>query len=302
MKLKIIVKILEICALFLPKVIWKYLIKWVSFEKDVALCLHRVAVDNRRQSDPYPPATIEENKLIQLLDFLENIYKDSKNSFFVTFDDGYLDGVQFTKKFASKYPNGIFILFICPEKIQLQAGFRWDLYEEKQLNASVKLTKYLNENLDIESENNRSELKEIYQNPKFQLASVEDIKIAANQPNVHIGNHSNCHFNFCNLPNGIWQKEISNSFDNINRVFGKTDYFAFPFGTPKTQFLDEQADYIQEKFKVSVWSTEPGFISRENPKLVKRRFAISGDQSLQSLKITFLLYGLKNIAFYKSHI
>lgn len=247
----------------------------------VALCLHRVTTE-RRSTEPYPANTFIEKQLVELIEILYGFL--GKDQLVITFDDGYPDAVQFVETFAPRFSQAQFILFVCPRKLAQKAGFRWDLVEYK--NEPASNLKKIGHSQDIATENSRAELRKVYLDPRFTLATVESLQAVARLPNVELGNHSNCHFNFARLPKHSWRTEVADSFADFYQLFGPTQHFAFPFGKPAMHFTPEQALYIRETYNVKVWSTKlglnPSLLSpSDSQPLFYHRYALAGDRSLK---------------------
>lgn len=245
-------------------------------EHSAALCLHRVT-DQRRATDPYPDNTFIEKDLLTLLDLLYRLMP--AHHLVITFDDGYLDAIQFVSTYASRYERATFLIFICPEKTALQAGFRWDLFES--LSDDRSFVQVLNEPVDISEENHRADLRSVGKDPRFRLATVQEVKALTSFPNVKLGNHSNCHFNFAKMPEATWKKELGVSFQLFTQLFGPTEHFAFPFGTPSSQFTSEQARFIKEHYDVKVWSTAKGGNAMAGNPVYLNRFPLPGHLPLK---------------------
>lgn len=259
----------------IPLSVYRPMLRRAFADNMVTLCLHRVA-DRHRPTDPYPANTFVESELLVLLDLL---YHQLGSRLVVTFDDGYLDAIEFVASYAGRYPLAEFILFLCPEKLIQKRGYRWDLVELR--NQPAAQLAHIHTALDIRTENQRSDLQEVYQDPRFALASVARIGQVAQLANVKLGNHSNCHFNFAKLSTKDWQQELHNSFKLFEQHFGKTEHFAFPFGTPLRQFLPEQAKFIKECYGVKVWSTAGGVNPINDEPLYYNRYALAGHLPLK---------------------
>lgn len=259
-----------------PMGVYRHLLRRAFEGKDIALCLHRVA-NQRRSSDPYPANTFIERDLVFLLDMLYELLP--ANRLTITFDDGYDDATQFIHRYASRYQNASFIVFICPEKIIQGTGYRWDYSEfsDRGLDTVLGATQ------DISKENLRSELKKVGQDPRFELTSADELIKLARLSNVTLGNHSNCHFNFAKLSEKDWRAEVEQSFEDFASLFGVTGEFAFPFGTPVLQFTNEQALFIKRRYNVNVWSTCKGGNLRNHKLPYLNRFALPGHLALKTL-------------------
>ena len=72
----------------------------------------------------------------------------------LSFDDGYRDAGDYIRTRAPRFPQVQFDFFICPEKTEARAGFRWDLVEQSNLEKTLLATP-----ADVESENLRPELR-----------------------------------------------------------------------------------------------------------------------------------------------
>lgn len=271
----------SVYAKIVPMPLYFYTIKRSVGPHMVALCLHRVA-PVRRITEPYPANTFIDKQLLELIEILYEVL--DKDQLVITFDDGYPDAVQFVMTHAQRLPKARFILFVCPRKLTQKVGFRWDLVEYK--NEPAANLRSIGDRQDIAVENSRADLRKVYQDPRFTLTTVEALRTVARLPNVELGNHSNCHFNFATLAEHLWRAEISASFADFDQLFGPASHFAFPFGKPTLHFTPEQALFIRETYNVKVWSTKLGLnplgLNPENGRpLFYHRYALAGDHSLK---------------------
>lgn len=265
----------------LPMALYRQLLPRAFAGKNIALCLHRVT-DDRRSTDPYPDNTFIEHDLVALLDMLYAVLPDKRLT--ITFDDGYEDATQFIHQYAERYPDANFLVFVCPEKVIQQAGFRWDLYEV----VGGDFYSVLTAKQDIAAENQRRDLKDVCADPRFRMTSAEGLTALTRHSNVRLGNHSNCHFDFARLGDGEWQEEVARSFEDYDSLFGRTQDFAFPFGTPGRQFTPEQARFIKEKYGVNVWSTGKGGNPAAGDPTYLNRFALPGHHPLKLLLLSMI--------------
>lgn len=264
-----------------PMALYRRLLPVAFADKSIALCLHRVT-DARRATDPYPDNTFLEHDLVALLDMLYEVLPDQR--LIITFDDGYEDATQFIHQYAHRYANARFIVFICPEKVIQQAGFRWDLYEV----VGGDFYSVLSAKQNISEENQRRDLKDVGADPRFRMTSADGLTALTQYRNVSLGNHSNCHFNFARLADGDWQKEVERSFEDFDSLFGRTLDFAFPFGTPGRQFTAEQAQFIKEHYGVNVWSTGRGGNPETGDPTYLNRFALPGHHPIKLLLLSMI--------------
>lgn len=256
-------------AATVPGSMYRAMLKRAFSQKQIALCLHRVAKEYRA-TDPYPDNTFIEQDLIVFLDALYALVPDTH--LVITFDDGYHDATEFVSQYAGRYPKAAFILFVCPEKVIHRAGFRWDLYEAE----GGDFAAILKAEQSIAAENHRQDLRRVAADPRFQLSTAEQLRTVAGIDNVSLGNHSNCHFNFARLTEADWKRELELSFALFAELFGHTEHFAFPFGTPKIQFKTHQAQFIRDHYGVNVWSTGKGSNLPDGDSAYLNRFALAG--------------------------
>ena len=280
---------------FLPGIVplrlSRYLIKCCSSAVEVALCLHRVG-KTRNLNTALPDLIICEEKLDKLLRNLAVAFElrdQSKPVLTVTFDDGYFDAYNFIFSRAKQYPQFNWIFFICPQKLLKRAGFRWDLYA-RTFNGE-DLDNFCFNNQNIKTENDRSDLKEVCASDIFSLASVADCRALIENPNVFLGNHTNCHFRTSCLSCDEARLEISESFADFAMLFGNCDHFAFPIGTPVKDFSKRDVDLVREVFTGKIWSLEQNISSRSHDGTwgTFPRIGINGRLSLRAIlfKIAF---------------
>ncbi len=276
--------------------------------QDLALCLHRV-LHQRRSTDPYSDSTIEEEKLRYLLELVEKHHRSDKSRIFITFDDGYHDATQFVRKVAPLYPHLHWIIFVCPKKIEKRLGFRWDRFElarnleRDPLLQSLQgspaydfqrlpkiatdegLLAHITKNSDPNFEAVDPSLVGLGDLDLFQLSSIQDLKEAGALPKVKLGNHSNAHLKFTKMQQDLFEQEVDNSIADMERLFGKTSDFAFPFGTPEKDYTPVHSEYLRKRQVGTIWNTYSAPFRRSEylPGAVLPRFVVIGSWSAKRI-------------------
>jgi peptidoglycan/xylan/chitin deacetylase (PgdA/CDA1 family) len=164
----------------------------------------------------------------------------------IAFDDGYRDAAEYLRARARRYPEVEWLFFVCPRKVELRAGFVWDLAERRG---------------------------------QPGLVDIEVCHELAGLPNVAMGNHTNGHHRASSLTVETLRREYNDSARDFERLFGPQRHFAFPFGTPGRDVSEEAVELAREAAPNAVlWSTEArGFDPQERgPGAVLPRFAAKG--------------------------
>ena len=220
---------------------------------NLAICLHRITdSDSDRTKNPL---TITSKTLKELLSSLNRIACGSDvGKLTITFDDGYMESLEFIQKNQSNYPNLSWIYFICPEKSIKNEGFEWDP-----------------------------------PNKKAELSSIERCFSAHKKHSIKIGNHTNSHRSISTLSNDEIINEIQLSIKKLkDHNIDHTD-FAFPYGYPNVHFTESQSTLIKNEYSrhsidVSLWSTEPyPYPAKSNPIIIPRIPILGTEDSTSSL-------------------
>ncbi|MBI4818105.1 MAG: polysaccharide deacetylase family protein [Deltaproteobacteria bacterium] len=249
----------------------------------IALCLHRVLAV-RRATDPYPPATIEPDKLDELIGIL-----GPNSRLTLTFDDGYADAAEYIETRATRFPDVRWIFFVCPAKAERRLAFRWNvfelLYPYGSESARIELE---HSGLDRRIENARLDLARAGARREFRLASVEECRQLARHENVRLGNHTDHHFPLARLSFEDAEAEIRESTSRFERLFGRCEHFAFPYGVPGRSFGPEHVAAIERIGpRISIWSTvaRPMSHSALRERRVQPRFPIDGQWSAKAIAL-----------------
>jgi peptidoglycan/xylan/chitin deacetylase (PgdA/CDA1 family) len=231
----------------------------------LALCLHRVSHTKRDDVHVAPD---------ELDRFIERARRARSKEglahrpwLTVTFDDGYESACRYVESRAEHLPDVEFVLFVCPEKIERGAGFRWDLRDA---------TTWLHR--DIATENRRLDLQAIALKQDNRLASVDELRRLRRFSNVHLGNHTNCHFRASELTPEVFAAEMERSSADFERLFGPEDHFAFPFGGPEVDFDARHIDILRNTGRRVIWSTSrrPYLATQRHPGAVLPRIPVDG--------------------------
>jgi peptidoglycan/xylan/chitin deacetylase (PgdA/CDA1 family) len=221
----------------------------------VAMCLHRVNTPGPMA--PLPWINVSAACLDELLEMIEPHHRGS-SKLTLTFDDGYRDAVIYVTERAPQLPHVDWIVFVCPEKTRTRAGYRWDLHDALRRSGSrVDFDSVMDSPMDVRTENLRQDLLELGDHDDFALATVEELRAAADRPNVRLGNHSNSHFRFEELSDEDAEHEVRSSARALDELVGSHHDFAFPFGTPGTEFSQRDVGLVRSCYPaVKIWSTE----------------------------------------------
>ncbi|MHB8878031.1 MAG: polysaccharide deacetylase family protein [Myxococcaceae bacterium] len=264
---------------FAPSFVLRPLLKAVVGRRAIALCLHRVS-EERRPSDFQPELTIDPLELDRLIGLLLSAGREAAGWLTVTFDDGYEDAARYVKTRAARFPGVEFLVFVCPEKSERRAGFRWDLVETRALaGAPLAVAKEAFDlPLDVEGENGRDELLALGGTAAFRLADLGLLNELRALPNVALGNHTNCHFKQTELTPAQSALEYQRSRADFERLFGLQRQFAFPFGTPRHEFDGGHVAQLRAQGPFLIWTTEPRPYrpSERRPGAVLPRFPVRG--------------------------
>ncbi len=217
----------------------------------LALCLHRVQFDTK-PTLPVSATTSAAADLDALITLLLSACPRNENGWLtISFDDGYSDAAEYVASRCSRWPSVRWLVFVCPRKLTARAGFRWDL-PGGAANRDPFVGAY-----DVTAENLRSDLLSLADARECRLASVEQCQRLAELSGVTLGNHTNCHFRQTGLSLADAKQDLLESKAEFEQLFGHTREFAFPFGTPRSEFTEEHVALACEAGYEHIWSTEP---------------------------------------------
>ena len=250
-------------------------------ELGVSLCLHRIA-PRPRPTDWQQGLSIPAHELDALIEVLLEA-KPARLS--VTFDDGYREVARWLASRAPKFPSVDFTFFVCPEKAEQRAGFRWDLVEESIKRGADRRQELLGAPVDLLGENWRGELRALVEHPDYELATVDELRSLTKFPNVLLGNHTSLHLSAASWPDMVVKADFERSTQAFTRLFGAPAQFAFPFGTPRHHFGRRHVDWLRALGDFSIWTTEPRpyRVEELRPGGVLPRFPIDGRLSASEL-------------------
>ncbi len=247
----------------------------------VSLCMHRIAA-RPRPTDWQQGLSMPAPELDALIELLLAA-RPGKLS--VTFDDGYREVGAYLRSRAAKYPEVDFVFFICPEKTEARAGFRWDLVEESIKSGLGRRDELLKAPADVLLENERPELRALAGVDDYALCTVEELKALERLPNVRLGNHTSLHLSAANTPDDVVKADFQRSTQTFTRLFGPQKEFAFPFGTPKHHFEQRHVDWLRTLGDFPIWTTEarPYRMEELRPGGVLPRFPVDGRKDARTL-------------------
>jgi hypothetical protein len=269
----------------IPVPVMRVLLGRVLEGTHVALCLHRVD-DGGRGASPAMETVIPPSELDQLLGILVASRPSAATPWvMVCFDDGYADAAEYVESRLARFPQVKWFFFVCPEKLKKRAGFRWDL-------RAVASGEAMGPPFDVRRENDRVDLRELGDRPDCRLMTIEECRKLALHPNVVLGNHTNCHFKQTQISLDDSRYDLETSCREFEELFGRTEHFAFPFGTPQKEFSDEHARLAKALGYQCVWSVDrrPYFPEEQG---VLPRFPIFGTWPATKTALAILLQSAK---------
>jgi hypothetical protein len=265
-------------------------------DRRVALCFHRVLRGSRRDGELLPKLTMPEAEIDRLIRFVLDGARRREPWLTVCFDDGYLDAAEYVLSRAPQLPEVEWLVFVCPEKTERQAGFRWDLAEAlRGADESIDATSIIYAPVDPSSENVRSELRSLASDRRYALADVETCRRLQRLPNVSLGNHSNVHHPAALLRADAFRADFERSTRDFRRLFGEPRHVAFPFGVPGVDFAAEHVEALRRIGSFEIWSTEPRPYDpgERAPSAVLPRFAVDGTRTWKESAAHLVLHSLR---------
>lgn len=259
---------------------------------NVALCLHRVLHGPRRPRELLPELSIPAGQLDVFVERALSTRPASPEPWLtLSFDDGYDDAARYVQSRVRRFPQVEWLFFICPEKTQKQAGFRWDLAEA----GLMPLEQALEAPMDLARENEREDLRGLARQEQFRLSTLEECRSLGRLPGVQLGNHTNVHHNPLRLSAQQARAEYGQAHADCERLFGRYGHFAFPFGSPERQFRAEHVALVRELGPFVLWSTEarPYAPAERRPGAVLPRFPVDGSWSAQELLLWVAVRSLR---------
>jgi peptidoglycan/xylan/chitin deacetylase (PgdA/CDA1 family) len=252
-----------------------------------ALCLHRMAPE-QRSTDWQPGLNMPPAELDTLIDLLLSSRPGRSDGWLtVTFDDGYADSAEYLRTRATRFPQVEFLFFVCPEKLEHRAGFRWDLAEEamKRGTPRSEAVALVDAPVDLATENSRADLEALGRLPDYQLSTVEEARALTTFPNITLGNHTNLHLSAVKLADEVVRGDYQRSTQAFSRLFGAQTHFAFPYGTPQHHFAPRHVEMLRALGDFAIWTTEarPYPLHERGPRAVLPRFPVNGERSAHEL-------------------
>jgi hypothetical protein len=249
--------------------------------------MHRVEAV-RRPTNWQPDLSIRPEVLDETIELLLSTRSGGAVDWLtVSFDDGYVDSAEYIESRARRFPQVEFAFFVCPEKLETEVGFRWDLIEQ-ELNHGRPIDEaraLLREPVPAGGENSREDLRRLAARAEYRLATVEKVRELRTFQNVRIGNHTNSHLRLSDVSLDAAENEIVQSVQTFERLFGPHDQFAFPFGTPNVHFDGRHVAMVRRRGSFVIWSTEarPFLPSERKPGHVLPRYPVDGTMSAKEI-------------------
>jgi hypothetical protein len=261
--------------------VWRFFELAVS-GLSIALCLHRVT-GTPSHGDRL---TMPEQELDLFLEHATRIRQTSSAAPWLTlsFDDGYEDAFSYIESRARRFRSVEWLLLVCPEKVEVQAGFRWDLDGPDTPEH------------DVRRENMRADLRAVVKADKYRIATPEQCRRLAALGNASLGNHTNCHFRAADLAMHEAWTEVRESDIAFRRLFGEVRHFAFPFGTPEEDFDQRHVNLLRERGDFLIWTTarRPYLAEHRYPGAVLPRFPVNGTWSAVQLAFWIAVLSLRS--------
>jgi hypothetical protein len=268
------------CVGALPGGLLEALLRASLRGRRLAICLHRVA-ESRRPSDPVPPITARPDVLDSLIGRL--VRASGAGPFpalTVTFDDGYADAAAYVRSRAPELPQVEWIYFVCPERIEKRIAFPWDEYEVRGKAGGPSPPDWngTGGGAGRPGPGPADRPDGIADMREHQLATVEECRELSRLPNVSLGNHTNTHRPFIKLSAREVKDEIEASLADFERLFGRCEHLALPYGTPGLHFTGEHVAAVREVWDGAVWSTDsvPYAPAERDARTVLPRIAVDG--------------------------
>lgn len=225
--------------------------------RKLALCFHRTG-SARRDGELFPKLTSPAAEIDALLELLLRSVDRHDPWLTVAFDDGYREAAEYVLDRAPRFPRVEWLFFVCPQKTERGAGYRWDLAEvRRRADSRFDVEAALDGPVDLASENLRPDLLEVAARDEFALADVEACRRIQRLPNAALGNHSNAHRRPALLSPDEFRGEMEGSLRDFERLFGPARHFAFPFGVPGEDFGPGHVAALRALGRFEIWSTEP---------------------------------------------
>lgn len=243
----------------------------------VSLCLHHVS---RRSRDELTICAPELDTFVAQASAIP--HRGERPWLTISFDDGYEDAWHYIMTRAPRFPSVEWLLFVCPTKVERQTGFRWDLEVDDESPRDLLL------------ENQRADLRSIVRLHDAHLATVAQCRLLQLFQNVHLGNHTNCHFRATALAPEQAAAELLQSRADFERIFGRETHFAFPFGGYGVDFDERHVEILREGGDAVIWSTvgRPHLPEHRVPGAVLPRFAVDGRWSASQIAFWIALRSL----------
>jgi peptidoglycan/xylan/chitin deacetylase (PgdA/CDA1 family) len=259
---------------------------------NVALCLHRVLHGPRRPGETLAELSIPAGELDVFVERALSARPGGSEPWLtLSFDDGYEDAARYVQSRVRRFAQVEWLFFVCPEKAEKQAGFRWDLPE-----VGLKpLEQAMEEPVDLVRENEREDLRELARQERFRLSTVEECRRLGQLPGVQLGNHTNVHHNPLRLSAEQARAEYGRAHADFERLWGRYGHFAFPFGSPEREFRAEHVEMVRRLGRLVLWSTEarPYASAERRPGAVLPRFPVNGNWSAHELLLWVAVRSLR---------
>jgi hypothetical protein len=273
----------------LPRRVLERLLGQALGDASLALCLHRVRPPGATRNGG-SDMMIDAERLDELVELLCAARKQSTAEPWLTlsFDDGYKDAADYFRERRRDLPGVEWLFFVCPEKLVTRAGFRWDLQHGDRSYGKATLD-------DLSGENHRGDLSGLADRSDTRLLTVDECRELLDFPNVRLGNHTNCHFKHSELPLDVSRKDILESGNLFETLFGEKEHFAFPFGTPSLEFGPVHVELARQAGYSAIWSTEsrPFRPPERVPGALLPRFPIFGTWPTTKTAVFILLAALR---------
>lgn len=268
-----------------PLAVIRRLLRQSLAGRNVALCLHRVR-DLRFRPALLPEQSARAEEIDALVETLLECGDQDRRWLTVSFDDGYRDAAEYLRVHARRYPEVEWLFFVCPKKVELRSGFRWDLAERSgRFPSTSELGELLVPGAAWKTESARPELIDVGRSAQWAQCDLVTCLKLERECRITLGNHTNGHHRATNLGRNELAHEYFESSRDFERLFGPQRHFAFPFGAPREDVNDTAVELARASAPGAVlWTTEPRGFEPEDRKAgaVLPRFAVNGTWSWRS--------------------
>ena len=139
------------------------------------------------------------------------------------------------------------------------------------------------------------EFHEIVSSYVGEFAEEADLQKASRNPYIFYGNHTYTHYVSSQMSDDDFLKDVKKNSKLLMSFPNYIDYFAFPFGVPKSTFTNDQVELLfKEDFKKVFYSAASSLNSFPLTSFLDRITLISDDNSASKIKYRIMKAWLLN--------